>query len=385
MASAVQFVKNAKIGLEKGDTSALDGIEQVADKLSPTTCVELLELSSYYCDAKAVRRLYRIFGSFEFANNALALAIMAGNADVARVLIKHKTSLESSFEFVPLKRGKFGVVGDTYDKREKRFAKYYAFAFRGYHYQKGWSLSYHLHHSSFDGIYYLTLFGTTNRYAANNPSPREVKLPCTQECIPDATWDIGVVADTIEALAGSGSLNGTQIASCALAAAFYGHFDVARRLSCLVGTPLPDVSISVRRGQGNPIATIVRPPDLLYPGCSLGMLEFVEGVSGESEFERWAEDGWRPAFCEHDPAVLEALVPRLNPSIRDLTGLISTCVTIGSTKALEVIFTWDGVATRRRLSSCIDLAQASENVEMVAWLLDKYREMFEGEAPNIEI
>lgn len=372
----------------QGDSSGLDYLVPVASKLAPVAAVELLETASFFCGAKVIRQLYELFGEFEYANNALVLAIMAGKTDNASVLIQHKANFDSNFKSLAWGKPKITLKGDTQDKREKRFVKYLAFAGEGYHYRQKDSLVYIFKHYPIDGIYYLTLFGkaSSNTDASGFIPAKGMKPPCTGEPhLAYSDFEIDTVMRVIEELSRSKKLKGKQIASYAMAAAHFGHFNEARALAALIKGNFPKVSVAVRRDPNSPLTTLEKPVDLIYPGCTIETVRFVESVTVEGEIEKWAPTGWRPAFTNHDPDVALELIPHLDSQVQGAVDLPMFAIEIGSLDTLKLLLSWDGIVTKQRLEKWLQAAQEQKSVEISAYLLDEMHSRYGAESVDIEL
>lgn len=357
--------------LENGDSSKIGELEPIADKINPISRVIMLETASACCDVDALKSLFKVFKSFEFTSNALAICFLLGKTDNAAFLIKKRANFDGEY-----RKEDIGFKGDTSKKRDKREIKYFGFALSGYYRKDKATLSSILS-EGVEGAHYAALFAPIDEVSIQDPARRlrsdeftkwsSARVPRTGSYI--SAYDgrsVENVVSVIEKLTEQSLLNDKQISALALASAFFGHTVEAGRIASLLSEDIQPVSIAVRRFGRRVL--ISEPLDLLVPRCSLDVAKFVVSTVAAAKLTDWLADNWSSGFFEHNNGVVEALVPFMTAETHSILATCKYLARSGNIACLEKLKAQGGLGSGC-IKPCIEAAQDSGETETVAWLL----------------
>lgn len=131
-----QLVTLVADALDEGDGTKVAELEPIAAKVPMADCVELLERAAANCDGETVDRLFELFSPFECLSSALLVALFSGNVSTARALVAHGADLIGKLLYIDEKR----TPRKGRPAREKR----YSHGLIGQRYSAGGTVAYGL-------------------------------------------------------------------------------------------------------------------------------------------------------------------------------------------------------------------------------------------------
>ena len=368
--------EKAKRALEEGGSDCVELLKPVAMKVGDVAKVELLEAAAACSTAEQIESLYDLFGSFEYSSNALALSIMAGKADNAKVLIEHG----ASFEEVPDPE----IIAAEFDeKKKKRFAQYLKFAYEDFRKRSKDSAVLTLEKSNYSGAQYKYLL----------PGYRDRNVPCTGEPSPQyPRANSEAFASVVVALAEGNVIDKDWASAFGLLAFSMGHYPETRMIASVVGGKLSSTMVpsSMRSSRYENKCNSI-PSDYVSvfssnPEIIRCLIDIEDPSNISAELSSWSEAQADVCFGrnEMNEEVSLLIVPFVDSNMGIAPAMARASAKNGWKETLDYLLALDGLATSDLVKSCIAAAQESGNTEMVACLLERVAEMPEGSLSGLE-
>lgn len=320
--------------LGDGDSSGLELLEPVAKKLTPLHKSRLLEAVSVGCDARAIQKYWKLVGEVGFTGNALALAIMAGKEDNARMLKKLGATL---------------TYDDSVDLRNIGYLFEYL-----YRKKAGRTLvPGGLYVTLMDDDYYLPLPATDAVPGAFE------KVPFDQRC----TLLVSFVKD--------GLFDEEELASLVLAATGNNRLEIAAELLQYADNPIRNGAVAFSTYKG--FNVYHRLADMLVSGCSPKIAKFVLKNEDGEAIKSFLKSSWSQTYLKQGDrlALTRLLLPYLGPWNKGWGSIPLAACKKGDRDLLASVYKADASLIKKTAAKCIDAAQEAGNAELVAWLLEQ--------------
>lgn len=320
--------------LGDGDSSGLGLLEPVAKKLTPLHKSRLLEAVSVGCDARAIQKYWKLVGEVEFTGNALALAIMAGKEDNARMLKKLGATL---------------TYDDSVDLRN------IGYLFKRLYYKNAGRtlVPGGLYATLMDDYYFLPLPATDAVPGAFE------KVPFDQRCT------------LLASFAKDGLFDEEELASLVLAATGNNKLEIATELLQYADNPIRNGAVAFSADKG--FNVYHRLVDMLISGCSPKVAKFVLKNEDGEAIKSFLKSSWSLTYLKQRNgfALTRLLLPYLGPWNKGWGSIPLAACREGDRGLLAAVYKADASLIKKTAAKCIDAAQEAGNTELVAWLLEQ--------------